>query len=224
MELLKEKDIKWNQFKNRLKNVPRTGWLELGIPQEHVESVYSHIASTKDLVIEYNAKFNLGLDIIKMDKMLTIKELVKAYTKEEKSVIGGSNSKEVDANIIAAIKEEFELDQSFIELYNEYIEQKSNEAIHALLFSKFESDLQVVDYYEKGFITLEAVYKDVEYYPENIKQEVLALLEKYPVAPLAWLTYDSKYYKNNELFTSLSNELINYCIKKYELSDQEKGL
>ncbi len=220
MELMNNNEIAWIQFKNRLKTVPRTGWLELGVPAQYVESVYSHIASTKDLVSEFNEKYALGLDIAKINKMITIKELVKAYTKEEKSVISGNNSKELNRNIIIAIKEQFNLSDEFITLYDDYELGQSKEAIFALMFTKFESDLQAVNYYEQGYITLESVLKDIEYYPEELKQEVKALLEKYPIPPLAWLTYDSKYYKENELFTSLSNELINYCIKSYSLKDE----
>lgn len=222
MEL--KNNISWIEFKNRLKIVPRTGWLELGVPAEYVESVYSHIASTKDLISEYNEKFNLGLDIIKINKMITIKELVKAYTQEEKSIISGENSKEINRNIILAIKGQFNLSNEFVDLYDEYELGQTNEAKYALIFSKFESDLQAVNYYEQGFISLEAVLKDIEYYPEELKQEVKILLEKYPIPPLAWLTYDSKYYKGNELFTTLSNELINYCIDSYTLTNDTKKL
>lgn len=202
-------------FRNRLKYIPRTGWLELGVPKEYVESVYAHLGATKDLIHEYNKRYNLNLNIEKINEMITIKELIKAYTKEEKSVIMGNSSKETNRNIIIDIKNKFDLDDSFVDLYDEYESGKTKEAEYALLFSKFESDLQVVDYYEKGFITLEAVKKDIEYYPEELKKEVKALLDKYPIPPLAWLTYDSKYYIGNELFTNLSNKLIVDCIKNY---------
>ena len=223
MELFSEKELKWRAFLNRLKFVPRTGWIEIGVPKEMVESVYSHIASTKDLVREYNSLYNLQLNMEKMDKMITIKELVKAYTKEEKSVISGATSKEKNRNIILAIQQEFELPQEYVDIYDEYEAQQSKEAKYALLFSKFESDLQVVQYYESGYITLEAVYKDVEYYPEEIKKKTLRLLEEYPIPPLAWLTYDSTYYKGNELFENLSNQLISYCISKELLKKESKG-
>lgn len=156
--------------------------------------------------------------------MITIKELVKAYTKEEKSVISGGSSKEINRNIILDIVDQFNLPEEYISLYDEYELGQSKEAIYALLFTKFESDLQAVNYYEQGFISLDAVLKDIEYYPEDLKEEVRVLLDKYPIPPLAWLTYDSKYYKGNELFTSLSNELVNYCIKTYELNNGLKKL
>lgn len=216
--------ISWNQFKNRLKFIPRTGWLELGVPADKVESVYSHISSTKDLVSEFNEKYNLKLNIEKINKMITIKELFKAYTLEEKSVISGETSKEINRNITLAIKEQFNLPDEFIELYDEFQLGESNEAIYALLFSKFESDLQAVNYYEMGLISLDSVLKDIEYYPEPLKEEVKELLSRYPIAPLAWLTFDSKYYKGNDLFESLSRELISYCIKKYENSIEYKKI
>ena len=59
-----------------------------------IESVYTHIASTKDMAREYNSRYNLQLNMDKMDKMITIKELGKAHTNEEKSVISGETSKE----------------------------------------------------------------------------------------------------------------------------------
>lgn len=219
-------DMKWNQFKNRLKIVPRTGWLELGVPADKVESVYAHIASTKDLVSELNDYYlNLHLDIPKINKMLTIKELPKAYTQEEKSVISGNTSKDKNRNIILAIRDTFNLSSEIVDLYDEYEQGTSKEAVVALLASKFESDLQAVDYYEQGLITMDAVLKDIEFYPEDIKEEVKALLNKYPIPPLAWLTFDSKYYKGNEIFEELSNNLINTCINNYSLNnDSQKKL
>ena len=219
-------DIKWIQFKNRLKTVPRTGWLELGVPADKVESVYAHIASTKDLVSELNDYYlTLHLDIPKINKMLTIKELPKAYTQEEKSVISGNTSKDKNRNIILAIRDTFNLSSEIVDLYDEYEQGTSKEAVVALLASKFESDLQAVDYYEQGLITMDAVLKDIEFYPEDIKEEVKALLSKYPIPPLAWLTFDSKYYKGNEIFEELSNNLINTCINNYSLNnDSQKKL
>ena len=223
MAIFDEREFGWRGLLNRLKFVPRTGWIEIGVPKEMVESVYAHIASTKDMAREYNSRYNLQLNMDKMDKMITIKELVKAYTKEEKSVISGETSKEKNRNIILAIQQEFDLPQEYVDIYDEYEKQQSKEAKYTLYFSKFESDLQVVQYYESGYITLEAVYKDVEYYPEDIKKKALKILEEYPIPPLAWLTYDSTYYKGNELFESLSNQLISYCISKELLKKEEKG-
>ena len=216
MPLLNNQDYEFIEFKNRLKTVVRTGWREIGIPDEEVESVYSHIASTKDLVADFNKKYNLGLDLDKIFKMITIKELPKAYTQEEKSVIAGGSSKEINKNIINEIKEHFNLDDEFVALYDEFVEGVTNEAKYALMFSKFESDLQAVDYYKRGLMQLDPVLTDIEYYPEDIKAKAKARLAEYPIPPLGWLTYDSTYYVGNELFTGLSDELIQYCIKLYE--------
>ena len=219
MEKINENNIKWIFFKNRLKNVFRTGWLELGVNKDQVESVADHIASTSSLINSYNNQFELKLDIDKTDKMLLMKEILKAYTKEEKSVIKGENTNEINRNIIIQICKDYNLDSSYLSIYDEYLKQETNEAKYTMMFSKFESDLQAVDYYERGLITLDAVLKDIEYYPEELKNSVKSLLEKYPIPPLAWLTYDRKYYKDNELLLSLSDELISYCINNYKLNN-----
>ena len=216
MEKSKENKIKWIFFKNRLKNVYRTGWLELGVEKDQVESVADHIASTSSLINSYNEQYDLKLDINKVDKMLLMKEIVKAYTKEEKSVINGENTNEINRNIIIQICKDYNLDSSYLTIYDEYIKQETSEAKYSLMFSKFESDLQAVDYYERGLITLDSVLKDIEFYPEELKNNVKSMLEKYPIPPLAWLTYDRKYYKDNELLTSLSDSLIEYCINQYK--------
>ena len=208
-------NLQFQKFKNKLKNVPRTGWLELGVPEKYVESVYAHIGSTKDMLIELNDEYNLGLDIEKVEKMITIKELVKAYTKEEKSVISGSNSKEVNRNIIIDIFNKYSLPNEFIELYDEFILQETNDAKYVLMASKYESDVQAVDYFEQGFITLEAVLNDIKYYPDELRKKVEELLNKYPSPPLAWLSYDRQYYNGNEIFTKLSDDLFNECINNY---------
>ena len=68
---------------------------------------------------------------------------------------------------------------------------------------------------------LDPVLSNIEYYPEDIKAQTKARLAEYPIPPLGWLTYDSTYYVGNELFTNLSNELIQYCIKLYEVKMEQ---
>ena len=62
---------------NNLKNVVRTGWVEVGIPNEKVESVADHIYGSLILSLAIISEKKLDVDIEKIFKMILIKELYK---------------------------------------------------------------------------------------------------------------------------------------------------
>ncbi len=225
MELLTKNEINWIQFLNRLKTTKRTGWEQIGIPADEIESVYSHVASTKDLVVLFNEKYNLNLNIEKINKLLTVKELFKAFPDGEPSIIkqeDNRNSKLSPRDKTILIIKKFGLSDEILTLFDEAISLETIEAKYANMFSKFESDLQAVDYYEKGLMKMEPVLEDIKWFDEETRNQILDLFEQYPIPCLSWLTFDSRYYKENELFTNLSNELINYCINKYKLENTDR--
>lgn len=222
-------NIEWIEFKNRLKDIKRSGWKYVGVPEEKSESIYAHIGATKDLAIEFNELYNLGLDIQKINKLITINELPKIIKKEDPfypSQENEKNQKIEDRKKILAIKETFNLSDEIITLYDEATARTTNEALYALLISKYESDLQAVNYYHNGDMKLEAVLEDIKGYDEESRNKAAALLEKYPIPPLGWLTFNSQYYKGNALFEQLSSDLINGCIEEYlsKENDNQKKL
>ncbi len=62
-------------FANKLKYKIRTGWIEIGIKKERLESVAEHIYGTLVLAIAIDSEYKLNLDMFKVLKMLTLHEL-----------------------------------------------------------------------------------------------------------------------------------------------------
>src|SRR5574344_1578914 len=150
-----------------LKNTIRTGWKEVGIPAEKIETVGEHISTTLLMTSAIIKEYNIdNLDELKIFKMIMIKELVK-IVKGEQSVIAATDRKTADRNALINLTNGLNIQNEFIELYDEAIALQSHEAKFALYVSKIESDIQAKAYEIKGDFTLENALKDIEYYPED---------------------------------------------------------
>ena len=72
---------------NRLKNKIRTGWMEVNISADRLESVAEHIYGCLMLAIAIDSEYELNLDMYKVLKMLSLHELeetiIKDYTKQK---------------------------------------------------------------------------------------------------------------------------------------------
>ena len=87
---------------NKLKDIVRTGWIELGVERDRVESVAEHVYGTLVLALALDSEYKLDLDLLKVFKMLIIKELEKVNlnnftpreypTKEEKKRLAVINT------------------------------------------------------------------------------------------------------------------------------------
>lgn len=181
---------------NELKNVVRTGWVEVGIPREKVESVADHVYGSLVLSIAIVSEKNIDIDLEKVFKMIIVKELKKAITKEEAS-INSINEGSVE-NILNKLSNKEEL----MNVYEEAENKETKEAKFALMVTKLESDIQAKIYEKNGDFTVENAKKDIENYPEELKSQ-LSNIEK---ASDGWLTYDRQYY-SDELFMSLSKDI-----------------
>ena len=150
-------------------------------------------------------EYKLDLNMEKVFKMLTIKELTKAIT-QEISVISG-NKAENSRNIILSITEKLTSKDELLEIYDEYTAQETLEAKFALYVSKFESDLQAKLYDINGDFKLENAIEDIKNYPEELKESILPTIEN---ASDGWLQYNRTYYNDSEIFMKLSKDLQKY--------------
>lgn len=201
-----EKILEFYTIANNLKNIIRTGWKEVGIPAEKIETVAEHVYGCNILAICIMGEYKLNLDIQKVLKMLTIKELTKSTT-EEISVINGKNNLEKNRNIILAITDKLLSKEELIDIYDEYISQETKEAKFTLYISKFESDLQAKLYDINGDFKLENAIEDIKNFPEDLKSKILPTIEN---ASDGWLQYNRTYYNDSEIFMSLSKDLQKY--------------
>lgn len=77
-----ENVIKFYIAANNLKNAVRTGWTEVEISSDRIESVAEHIYGSLILTIGLDSEYKLDLDILKTFKMIIVKQLEKVVLKE----------------------------------------------------------------------------------------------------------------------------------------------
>jgi putative hydrolase of HD superfamily len=184
---------------NKLKDIVRTGWIELGVERERVESVAEHVYGTLVLALALDSEYKLDLDLLKVFKMLIIKELEKVNlnnftpreypTKEEKKRL----ALETISNTLSSLSSKDEL----LEIYEEYSNKETKEAIFTYKLSKIESDIQVKIYDLDGCLDIEKAKEDVSYYDEPVEIKN---------ASDGWILFNRKFY-DDELFNSLSKDI-----------------
>ena len=186
-----------------LKNVDRTGWVEVGI--ENPESVMDHIGGSIILAMAIATEKGLLLDMKKVYDMIIVKELKKAvYKSEESAVIPEYEEvkpkKDTTMDMLSILSNNEELKS----VYDEYNEGTSKEARFVLMVSKLESDIQAKKYELDGKFTIENAKNDIKNYPENLRKELTDIEN----ASDGWLLFDREYY--DDVF-----KLIQDDVKKY---------
>lgn len=179
-----------------LKKVLRTGWIEVGVPKESVESVMDHIGGTIILAMLLNDKQSLHLDMSKVYEMIAINEFKKLENNRELS-IGTDESYSADKTL--ELFSYFSNSDKLISLYNEIKEGVSAEARFVNMITKLESDVQAKYYEKNGEFTLENAKNDIEKYPEELKSKLTDISN----ASDGWLAYDAQFY--DDFFKLLSD-------------------
>ncbi len=179
-----------------LKKVLRTGWIEVGVPKESVESVMDHIGGTIILAMLLNDKQSLHLDMSKVYEMIAINEFKKLENNRELS-IGTDESYSADKTL--ELFSYFSNSDKLISLYNEIKEGVSAEARFVNMITKLESDVQAKYYEKNGEFTLENAKNDIEKYPEELKSKLTNISN----ASDGWLAYDAQFY--DDFFKVLSD-------------------
>lgn len=168
---------------NKLKNTVRTGWQEVGVPENKVESVAEHICCTFPLILVLISEKDYShLDLVKVLKMLLVRELPKTLTSEQ-SITSSEDKKTASKEAIA---------------------KETEEAKFVDKVTKLESDLQAKIYEMEGSFTLDRALEDVANYPQDLKDEILPQVKK---ASDGWLLFDRKYYDGDETFVGLSKDI-----------------
>lgn len=67
--------IKFYLYANKLKEKIRSGWIEISIEKQRLESVAEHIFGCLILAIGIDSEYKLDVDMYKVLKMLTLHEL-----------------------------------------------------------------------------------------------------------------------------------------------------
>ena len=190
----------------KLKDVIRTGWKEVGVSTEKIETVAEHVFGCMALTFSITSEKSVtDLDLIKVFKMIFAKEIIKSVNMEQ-SVLSKDDKRAANRNVLIELTNGLAIQGELISLYDEAIELSSKEAKFALYVSKLESDIQAKKYELEGEFTLENALADIENYPEDIKSEIKGQVEN---ASDGWILFDRRYYDNDETFVSLSKDVQN---------------
>ncbi len=201
-------------YVNKLKYKIRTGFVEIGITKERLESVAEHIYGCLMLSIAVDSEYDLNIDMYKVLKMLTIHELDEVLkpdftlrsgiTNEEKIKIGVES-----VNIVASTLSSRD---ELISLVNEFNEGKTKEARFCYLIDKMECDMQAKVYDLNGNFLIEKAKEDLVYYGSSAKK----IEKNAKTASDYWILYDKPKFKNDKIFKLLCDELLK--IKSDEIS------
>ena len=192
-------------FSCNLKYKIRTGWKEIEISKDRLESVAEHIFGCLSLAIAIDSEYDLNIDMLKVLKMITLHEteeiLMKDFTlrdgitKEEKDKLGMENVIKVTNGLIKQ--------DEIINLINEFNEGKTKEAKFCYHIDKIECDMQAKLYDMDGFFSMEKAKEDLPFYGDRAEE----IESKAKTASDFWIEYDRPKYDDDEIFKNLLNEI-----------------
>ena len=202
---MNENIIKFYLITNKLKEKIRTGWMNVNISSDRLESVAEHVYGCLMLAIAIDSEYDLDVDMYKVLKMLALHELeetiIKDYTvrdkitREEKLEQGRASVKMVTEGLIA---------QNEIEdLLEEYNAHESKESVFCYHIDKIECDFQAKIYDLNGYFSKEEALKDRAFHEEEYR----AKIENINNASDVWIEYDKRLYKDDNLFKNLIEDI-----------------
>lgn len=193
---------------HKLKQGIRTGWVEVGITSERLESFAEHFFGCTALLFGMDSAELLDVDILKVLKLIFVKNLAKIKITEKTPTNRETKEerKEKALQTISKITEGLIKQNEFIELLEEAYNIETKEAIVAEELTKIESDLQAKIYDLNGEFAMENAIEDVkEGYGEELASIILPQMKN---PSDGWLLYDRRYYMD-EVFKSLSEDIQN---------------
>ena len=190
---------------NKLKEVIRTGWLEVEISSDRIESVAEHIYGSVILAIALDSEYHLGVDLLKAIKMLVVKELEKVTLKEVTTRDNAEDREAQARETVLKVVEPLSSKDELISLLDEYYVGESKEANFVKQLSKIESDIQAKIYDNNGYFDLDKAKEDAKYYGEELSSKIIPQMKN---ASDGWIMYDRRYY-TDEMFKSLSLDIQN---------------
>lgn len=208
-----ENVIKFYNMCNRLKTLTRKGWKDWHVGADRIESVAEHIYGTQMLAIAINSEFNCNVDITKVIFMLSIHEIGEnligdltqfQITKEEKKIIEHMAVHDILSGLIDGDKIE--------ELYLDFDEHRSKEALFAHLIDKLECDLQAKLYGEDNLVDLSKQDGNNTFKDPRVQK----LLNSGYTWEEMWMIFGQMTYNYNDNFMAVSNYALHNKIKDNE--------
>lgn len=185
----------------KLKDAKRTGWYEVGISKDRIESVADHIVGCFNIAFYDRCNSDRKLNWDKVNTMIYLKELKKISQVEE---FNPSSNKQ---NVFrySELFKDFKNKDELYALLDEIEENLTEEAKYVNQLGKIESDFQAKDYDRNGYFDRNKALEDAENYGER-KEEIIPQIDN---ASDGWILYDRKYYTDPE-FKEMSEEIQKY--------------
>ncbi|MDY4996323.1 MAG: HD domain-containing protein [Bacilli bacterium] len=204
-----EKVINYYIICNRLKNVIRKGWKVWNVQRDRVESVAEHIFGVQMLAIAMKSEYQYDIDLLKVILMLAVHEL-------GETIIGDLTQFEIDDHEKKRIEREAVhkilmglVDGSKIEqLFLEFDDHQTKEAMFAFQCDKLECDLQSKLYDEEKCVDL--THQEGNKVMNN--SIVHRLLDEGNSWSEMWLKFGQEIYPYDENFKSVSDYAIGHKI------------
>ena len=150
-----ENVVKYYVLCNSLKNVIRSGWKSWNVKRDRIESIAEHIFGTQMLAIAMKSEYNYDLDIMKVIYMLAIHELgeilIGDYMPFEISI---EEKRKIEHEAVHKILSGLIDGKQIEELFLEFDDHKTKEAIFAFECDKLECNIQCKLYDEENCVDL----------------------------------------------------------------------
>ena len=187
---------------NRLKDVVRSGWKFFKVERDRVESIAEHIYGVQMLALAMKSEYKYDIDIMKVIYMLAIHELGEIIVGDIIVFLPGSESKLKKEHaavhqVLAPLLDKEEIENIFIE----FDERKTPEAIFAYQCDKLEADIQCKLYDQEGCVDITKIDKTTTLKKgENDRDDSWSDL---------WISTSQGKYSYDENFLSVSNYIKN---------------
>lgn len=205
--------IRFYMLATKLKNKIRTGWIEIEIEKERIESVAEHIYGTLVLALAIDSEYKLDLDMLKVLKMLTLHELEETIMPDYtvRSGITVEEKKELGKRCVNEVTKDLFKQEEIEELLNEFNNRETKEAKFCYLIDKIECDFQAKMYDLEGVMNYDKTREDLKYYGDRAEE----IDNNSKVASDFWIEFDKPKYQDDEIFKELIDDIQKIEKQKY---------
>ena len=205
--------IRFYMLATTLKHKIRTGWIEIGIDKDRIESDAEHIYGTLVLALAIDSEYKLNLDMYKVLKMLTLHELEEIIMPDYtvRSNITPEQKKELGKECVRKVTQGLFKQEEIENLLNEFNDRKTSEAKFCYLIDKIECDFQAKMYDLEGVMDYDRTREDLEFYGDRADE----IDSKSKVASDFWIEFDKPKYADDAIFRELIDDMQKVNKKKY---------
>lgn len=198
---------------NQLKDVIRKGYQVWNVKKERLESVAEHIFGVQMLAIAMKSEYGYDVNIMKVIYMLAIHDLgeiiIGDITQFEMS---SEEKKQIEHQAVHSILGGLLDGQEIEELFLEFDERKTKEAVFAYQCDKLEGDLQTKLYGEDNLVDISNQQGNKVMENELVKK----LLEEGNDWEEMWLKFGQIVYPYDDNFKAVSTYALEHKISKYK--------